>query len=611
MCKYMLCVLVCSLFGCETISIPPKVAIMASLPYSIIPSTDGHGSPGTGGTAFNTNFPYNAVGGVSSANCPALQGNVIIPRATNIPTSGNVYYVSGSGSDSNAGTVASPWLTIQHALSSATTGSTVVLRGSSAGTPSTGCYTAAQGVYRGPGNNAVTFPSFPVTLQSYPGEQVWIKGSKLFASGTNSWTQNGTSNVWYHTLTASGDGYQQPSNNYSNGGDARDLGLPRGNLANYVDMVFVNGLQLLCNAASGTSVSASSVTGAGQFAVHYDGSGNATFYIWCWDNINPNNANVEVAVRGTWGNISGGSTVCGLGWSQFIAGYVSYAISANGGTNITFKNNAVAWMGYGGLVTQQSNAFILNNIFAFNGGQGVYSGGTSNKLIQGNYFAYNNHKNWNKGYDASGIKFIACVYYITVANNLFDRNNAPPCWFDTCGAGDNWGGGTCANGAMSTIVSNIFTNNSPDAINIEWSDHFIIANNLIIGNVTDYGHGSILIASAQSIQIWNNTFSNNSISSTFAFNEGGRTNVAAITMENNIISVDAGVKTAVTSMVSINVSGVITAFSNNAYYRSNSSVPSTINTWVSGYGTNGIGQDGGTNPYFVGGSDPTLPSYYA
>ena len=39
--------------------------------------------------------------------------------------SGTIYYVSKSGSDSNAGTLAAPWLTIQHAASSVKAGDTV------------------------------------------------------------------------------------------------------------------------------------------------------------------------------------------------------------------------------------------------------------------------------------------------------------------------------------------------------------------------------------------------------------------------------------------------------------------------------------------------------
>jgi hypothetical protein len=79
---------------------------------------------------------------------------------------GAVYYVATSGSDSNPGTQASPWRTIQHAATSVKAGDTVNIRA---------------GVY----NEAVT-PSVsgsaaagPITFQSYPGEIATIDGKGL------------------------------------------------------------------------------------------------------------------------------------------------------------------------------------------------------------------------------------------------------------------------------------------------------------------------------------------------------------------------------------------------------------------------------------------------
>src|SRR4051794_14334904 len=79
---------------------------------------------------------------------------------------GKVYYVSTSGSNSNPGTQASPWLTIQHAAESVKAGGTVYIR---------------KGVY----NEAVTPPvsgsaaAGSITFQSYPGETATIDGTGL------------------------------------------------------------------------------------------------------------------------------------------------------------------------------------------------------------------------------------------------------------------------------------------------------------------------------------------------------------------------------------------------------------------------------------------------
>jgi hypothetical protein len=83
---------------------------------------------------------------------------------------GATFYVSKKGSDSNPGTIGSPWLTIQHAANSVSAGATV--------------YVLA-GVY----NESVNFPSSgtasaPITFQSYPGQAAVIDGTDVPVNGT-------------------------------------------------------------------------------------------------------------------------------------------------------------------------------------------------------------------------------------------------------------------------------------------------------------------------------------------------------------------------------------------------------------------------------------------
>jgi len=84
---------------------------------------------------------------------------------------GATYYVSTRGSDSNPGTIGSPWLTIQHAASSASAGATVYVFG---------------GVY----NESVNFPtsgmaSTPITFESYPGQTAVIDGTGVSCCTSN------------------------------------------------------------------------------------------------------------------------------------------------------------------------------------------------------------------------------------------------------------------------------------------------------------------------------------------------------------------------------------------------------------------------------------------
>ncbi len=83
---------------------------------------------------------------------------------------GDRYYVSTSGDDSNAGTIAAPWRTIQHAANAVTAGDTVYVFG---------------GIY----NESVNFPTSgtawaPISFQSYPGQTAVIDGTGVSVTGT-------------------------------------------------------------------------------------------------------------------------------------------------------------------------------------------------------------------------------------------------------------------------------------------------------------------------------------------------------------------------------------------------------------------------------------------
>ena len=95
-------------------------------------------------------------------------------------TTGNAFYVSTTGSDSNPGTLASPWKTISHAAASSAIkpGATVYVRAG----------TYVESVTIGMSGSA---GGGPVTFQSYPGELAIIDGTGL----TPPTDQNGLINI--------------------------------------------------------------------------------------------------------------------------------------------------------------------------------------------------------------------------------------------------------------------------------------------------------------------------------------------------------------------------------------------------------------------------------
>src|SRR5215472_10962291 len=82
----------------------------------------------------------------------------------------SVFYVATTGNDSNAGTQASPWRTVQHAADTALAGSTVNVRG--------GVYEELVNINRS-GNASDGF----ITFRSYPGETAVLDAEHFTPSG--------------------------------------------------------------------------------------------------------------------------------------------------------------------------------------------------------------------------------------------------------------------------------------------------------------------------------------------------------------------------------------------------------------------------------------------
>ncbi len=104
-----------------------------------------------------------------------------------IPSDGSARYVSPSGSNTNGGTSSgSPWLTFEYAAANTPAGGTIVLRG--------GTYHEGK-VFTGTANNntkayvAISLSNANVTVQNYPGEEVWFDGSSVYTgwSADGSW----------------------------------------------------------------------------------------------------------------------------------------------------------------------------------------------------------------------------------------------------------------------------------------------------------------------------------------------------------------------------------------------------------------------------------------
>src|SRR5579863_6735482 len=102
---------------------------------------------------------------VSQAD-PSKSATAVITLVTQ-PATGNTYYVSTSGKDSNPGTIDEPWLTIQHAADEVHAGDTVYVR--------QGVYTKETVEMKASGSASAGF----ITFSSYPGELATLDGTGL------------------------------------------------------------------------------------------------------------------------------------------------------------------------------------------------------------------------------------------------------------------------------------------------------------------------------------------------------------------------------------------------------------------------------------------------
>ena len=93
----------------------------------------------------------------------ALLCGIMLPQVPTIAAAGASYYVATTGSDTNPGTLAQPWRTIQRGADLAKPGDTIVIRG--------GTYFEQVLVTRGGTTGA------PVTFQAYPGEAPIVDAS--------------------------------------------------------------------------------------------------------------------------------------------------------------------------------------------------------------------------------------------------------------------------------------------------------------------------------------------------------------------------------------------------------------------------------------------------
>lgn len=391
---------------------------------------------------------------VAALPAAAVQYEPLVVRDTDYPIPPGAVFVATNGNDSNSGTQTSPLRTISAAIDVASDGDTIVIR---------------EGTYR----EALPDLSKRLTLQPYPHERVWLKGSLVVTR----WVVDG--NMWRRENWR----YEFCDDCYHP--DNIDPAFPHAGLP---DQVFIDGEPL-------TQVTSRSAVTTGAFYV--DDAANLLFI-----GSNPGGRTVEASVRGTALKIwpgGRGTVVRGLGFAH----YSPRAEDGHGGTvkanadNLTFENNVFAWSAVKGLVVFAQNATVRGNTFIYNGMMGLGAWQATGLMVTDNRFAFNNHEGFvRSGHvaGAAGAKLTA-TRNLTVTDNLFENNFATGLWLDI-------------NITNAIVTRNIFRDNRLHGIHYEISSNGIIASNIAKGN----GVSGIALSNATHMQLYNNTLVGNAIS---------------------------------------------------------------------------------------------------
>jgi parallel beta-helix repeat protein len=353
-------------------------------------------------------------------------------------------FVSSQGNDANDGSEARPWRTLAAAVQKSPAGSTLVLRG--------GTYRESVQVYRK-----------KLTIQSYPGEPVWLSGSDV----VEGWVADGGG--WRR------DGWT-PSFERTNTHDSIDPAFP---LAAWPEMAFRDGRPLRQVSSRGAVV-------PGTFFV--DDPANRVFI-----GDDPAGHTVELSARprALHLNDAHGTTVRGIGVRHYATPLNQVAAVQAFGNDITLENLVVDHNAAAGASVQGSNGIVRNSTFRFNGQMGLNGNTADGLVVERTYFEANNSERFDPSQVGAGVK-VTHSRNLRFTGNHSVRNQGKGIWTDQ-------------SSYDITINGNLLQNNTRHGIHVELSAKVVIADNVSADN----GDRGVAVMESNDVDVWNNSFLRN------------------------------------------------------------------------------------------------------
>ncbi len=390
----------------------------------------------------------------SPVNAAGAQLPISYPAST-IPA--NALYVSPNGLDTNSGSSSSPYATLSKAVSAATSGGTVIVKG---------------GTYYGQGNITL---NKTLKIMAASGETPKFIGSKQVSGG---WATEGSYQYIPYTP-------QVPSNGIMALKDSND-GLTGDYIGKYQDQVWVGNTRLkqVADKANLTD---------GKFWVDQAG---AKLYLTSNDVAK---GNIEITGQNKFMTHNApGSSIEGLQITRYSDAGGSYGVILMNRTadNVTLKNleindNALIAIGvFGDKGTLDTNVgTTLKNITLDNSNwMGVASNYTDNLTLDSMKITHMNMAGEFKFSPVSGAFKVTRSRQIKVLNSIIADNNSHGLWFDQTNQD-------------ADIVNNQLTGNAGSSVFYEISDDMLMVNNYIKSS----GSEAVKTAGSSGLKFVNNT----------------------------------------------------------------------------------------------------------
>lgn len=377
-----------------------------------------------------------------------------VPLATTAyPVPDGAVFVAPGGSDHADGTLTKPLATLAAAIAKAPAGGTVVLRG---------------GTYRQTVTSNVTKR---ITIQPYPGEHVWFKGTVVVTG----WSKNG--NTWQHpnwTTTFCHDCY------------TKAIIDPNYPYAGWPDMVFADDSPLRqVGSAADVGPGTFYVDEAGHNLILGDDPAGRTIEATAFDRLlqlDPGAA---------------GSTIRGIGVEEYASNqdYGSHgAMVVDNAPGVTLADDTFAFSASSGAAVFQPNSTVTGSTLIDNGLVGLVANRADGLKLTKNTFSDNNQQHFALSGDAIGAAGAKVTRTRSpyVADNYFTGNIGTGWWCDL-GCTD------------ATVVRNVATGNQVHGLFYEVSSTALIASNVVADNAGD----GIKLSSADHVRVYDNTFADN------------------------------------------------------------------------------------------------------